>query len=319
MQRSDSGFWLYPTGWADIGYSPAEVALKEVREETGIECEVVGLLGVLDGMRRGFTRVPLYSLLFHCRATGGDLAAHPLECLDVGFFSLDALPEPLAGSPNLWEHAAAALRGEALAAYFDPPRDEPWQAPLGVGGRTPSAVGSGRRRSGTLVAVVRRRLLPILLLLSGCGPAQLADAVPLPAPAPSSDLGAHDDRRPTRRDDHAAPRPAPDRAGGGGWRLRQRPDRPVERGRHRPRRRSSTIPAGTTRPVPCPPAVGSIPSGPATWPPSPRIPGSGTVEGHLTVQFTPDLPIDRVELRLWANSPRIAAAGGAHRGRLAQR
>jgi len=129
VQRADSGYWLYPTGWADIGYSPAEVALKEVREETGIECEVLGLLGVLDGMRRGFTRVPLYSLLFHCRTTGGELTAHPLECLDVGFFPLDALPEPLAGSPNLWEHAAAALRGDALPAYFDPPRDEPWQVP----------------------------------------------------------------------------------------------------------------------------------------------------------------------------------------------
>jgi ADP-ribose pyrophosphatase YjhB (NUDIX family) len=129
VQRADSGMWLYPTGWADIGYSPAEVAVKEVREETGIECEVLGLLGVLDGMRRGFTRVPLYSLLFQCRAIGGSLAAHPLECLDVGFFPLDALPEPLAGSPNLWEHAAAALRGESLPAYFDPPREEPWQGP----------------------------------------------------------------------------------------------------------------------------------------------------------------------------------------------
>src|SRR5437588_10400994 len=36
VQRKDSGVWLYPTGWADVGYSPAEVALKEVAEETGI-------------------------------------------------------------------------------------------------------------------------------------------------------------------------------------------------------------------------------------------------------------------------------------------
>jgi ADP-ribose pyrophosphatase YjhB (NUDIX family) len=128
VQRSDSGYWLYPTGWADIGYSPAEVAVKEVKEETGIDCEVIGLLGVLDGMRRGFTRVPLYSLLFHCRAVGGALVAHPLECLDVGFYPLDRLPQPLAGSPNLWEHAAAALRGDTLPAYFDPPREEPWRA-----------------------------------------------------------------------------------------------------------------------------------------------------------------------------------------------
>ena len=43
VQRSDSGIWLYPTGWADVGYSPAEVAVKEVLEETGIECEVLRL------------------------------------------------------------------------------------------------------------------------------------------------------------------------------------------------------------------------------------------------------------------------------------
>ena len=28
VQRADSGFWLYPTGWADVGYSAAEVAVK---------------------------------------------------------------------------------------------------------------------------------------------------------------------------------------------------------------------------------------------------------------------------------------------------
>ncbi|MPY95682.1 MAG: NUDIX domain-containing protein [Acidimicrobiia bacterium] len=127
IQRSDSGYWLYPTGWADIGYSPAEVAVKEVLEETGIVCEVQGLLGVLDGMRRGFTKVPLYSLLFQCRAVGGELAAHPLECLDAGFFGPDELPEPLAGTANLWELAFSAARGEPVAPFFDPPRESPWR------------------------------------------------------------------------------------------------------------------------------------------------------------------------------------------------
>src|SRR4051794_12622301 len=50
VQRADSGIWLYPTGWADIGYSPAEVAVKEVHEETGIICEVVRLIAVFDGL-----------------------------------------------------------------------------------------------------------------------------------------------------------------------------------------------------------------------------------------------------------------------------
>jgi hypothetical protein len=45
IQRADSGVWLYPTGWADVGYSPAEVAVKEVEEETGITVEVDALIG----------------------------------------------------------------------------------------------------------------------------------------------------------------------------------------------------------------------------------------------------------------------------------
>ena len=97
MQRADSGVWLYPTGWADIGYSPAEVAVKEVLEETGVHCVPERLIAVLDGLRLGFTRIPLYSLVFHCRAVGGDLEAHPLECADVGWFDEDHLPSPMAG------------------------------------------------------------------------------------------------------------------------------------------------------------------------------------------------------------------------------
>lgn len=128
IQRSDSGVWLYPTGWADIGYSPAEVALKEVREETGIIAEVRDLLGVFDGQRRAFSRVPLYSLVFHCHAVGGELQAHPLECLDVGWFARDRLPEPLA-SGALWTQVAFdAIDGKLERCYFDAPRDEVWRA-----------------------------------------------------------------------------------------------------------------------------------------------------------------------------------------------
>jgi ADP-ribose pyrophosphatase YjhB (NUDIX family) len=126
VQRADNGVWLYPTGWADIGYSASEVAVKEVAEETGIEVEPVRLIAVLDGLRLGFTSVPLYSLVFHCRMVGGALRRHPLECLDVGWFAEDRLPSPLAGA-NRWSATAfQALRGEAVDVVFDQPRRPPW-------------------------------------------------------------------------------------------------------------------------------------------------------------------------------------------------
>ena len=127
MQRADSGIWLYPTGWADIGLLPGRVALKEVHEETSIECEPVQLLAVIDGLRMGFTRFGMYMVLFHCRAIGGELAAHPLETSDVGWFGPDELPRTTGGAAWWGPMAFAAINGERLAASFDPPRGDVWR------------------------------------------------------------------------------------------------------------------------------------------------------------------------------------------------
>ena len=131
-QRADSGWWLYPVGWADVGYSPSEVAVKEVLEETGIECEPVSLIAVLDGLRLGFARVPLYSILFHCKMTGGELVGHPLETRQVGFYPRDRLPQPLAGAHRWAELAFAAIDGEQRPCSFDPPRSPTWRGDAGV-------------------------------------------------------------------------------------------------------------------------------------------------------------------------------------------
>jgi ADP-ribose pyrophosphatase YjhB (NUDIX family) len=127
VQRKDSGIWLYPTGWADVGYSPAEVAVKEVGEETGIDCEPQRLLGVVDGQRMGFSRFGMYMLLFHCVATGGDLAPHPLETSDVGWFGEGALPEATAGAAWWGPMAFAAIRGDDAPATFDAVRFPVWR------------------------------------------------------------------------------------------------------------------------------------------------------------------------------------------------
>jgi len=127
IQRADSGVWLYPTGWCDVGYSAAEVVVKEVEEETGIVAEPVRLIAVLDGLRLGFTRVPLYSLVFHCRAVGGKLEPHPLECRDVGWFPPDRLPTPLVGVERWGDHVFAALRGERREVLYDRVRQPVWR------------------------------------------------------------------------------------------------------------------------------------------------------------------------------------------------
>ena len=101
--------------------------MKEVLEETGIECEPLRVLGVLDGMRQGFTTMPLYSIVFHCRALGGEVTPHPLECRDAGWFAQDALPDRVIGLDRWGEQAFAAIRGEPVDVVFDEPRDPVWR------------------------------------------------------------------------------------------------------------------------------------------------------------------------------------------------
>lgn len=127
VKRPDSGVWLYPTGWADVGYSASEVAMKEVEEETGIIADPVQLLGVIDGMRMGFSRFGMYMLLFHLRATGGVLQGHPLETADVGWFAQDELPTPTAGAQWWADMAFAAVNGAVQPATFDQPRPQTWR------------------------------------------------------------------------------------------------------------------------------------------------------------------------------------------------
>jgi ADP-ribose pyrophosphatase YjhB (NUDIX family) len=124
IQRPN-GQWLYPTGWADVGYSPAQVAVKEVAEETGLRVTPLHLVAVYDIRRPADDPeglIHLYSLVFYCRLDGGTLARHPLETLDAGFFSPENLPQPLArGDLNWVELAWAARRGELKEAFFDEP------------------------------------------------------------------------------------------------------------------------------------------------------------------------------------------------------
>jgi ADP-ribose pyrophosphatase YjhB (NUDIX family) len=128
IQRGDSGVWLYPTGWADVGYSAAEVVVKEVAEETGIDVEPVRLIAVFDGLRLGARGFPFYSLVFHCRPVGGELRPHPLEAQAVGWFAEDALPEPLAGGGRWQDLAFSAIRGELSEVAFDYPRPSTWRS-----------------------------------------------------------------------------------------------------------------------------------------------------------------------------------------------
>lgn len=86
--------WTIPGGWADIGNTPKEVVIKEIKEETGIDVEVVRLLAIYDKQRHEHPAEPyyIYKLIFFCKAIGGKLEPG-FDMKGAAYFSLDSLPE----------------------------------------------------------------------------------------------------------------------------------------------------------------------------------------------------------------------------------
>jgi ADP-ribose pyrophosphatase YjhB (NUDIX family) len=78
IQRSDNDNWAVPGGAIDLGESMTQAAVRETREETGIVCEVTGLVGIYTDPRHvmlytsnGEARQE-FSIVLTARATGGE-------------------------------------------------------------------------------------------------------------------------------------------------------------------------------------------------------------------------------------------------------
>ena len=123
IQRADNGKWAMPGGALEVGETPAEGAIRETLEETGVATKAVALVGIHDSRLCGTeTRHHLYHLLFLCRPLNkGEVgeASHAIEVLDVGWYAEDALPEELdPGHVNRIPEAYRVWYG-SREAYFD--------------------------------------------------------------------------------------------------------------------------------------------------------------------------------------------------------
>ena len=128
VQRADSGIWLYPTGWADVGYSPAEVAVKEVVEETGIECEAAA--GARRHRRPADGLLPVRHVHAACstaRRPAASCAATRWSAPTSAGSADDDLPATTAGAGWWAPMAFAAIRGEEFPTVFDAVRSPVWR------------------------------------------------------------------------------------------------------------------------------------------------------------------------------------------------
>lgn len=123
-ERADGGRWTLPGGWADVLESPAECAVKEVREESGYETRAVKLLAVYDRSRHPHVPVyrnHLYKIFIQCELTGG-APADSVETSGAAFFREHELPGDLSISrvtPAQLHRFFEHLRHPELPADFD--------------------------------------------------------------------------------------------------------------------------------------------------------------------------------------------------------
>ena len=100
QRRSDNGLWGLPGGSLEKGESVTTAILREVQEETGLQVEVVRLIGVYSDPAFQIVRysdgnvVHYVTSFFECRILGGELTTCE-ETLELGYFDPRNLPEDL--------------------------------------------------------------------------------------------------------------------------------------------------------------------------------------------------------------------------------
>lgn len=98
------GRWVFPGGYVDRGEVVSAAALREAREEAGIEIRLEGLVSIYSYPGR-----PPVIIVYAATATSTKLQ-HDEESLEIGTFSQDEIP---------WDDLAFRSTHEALQDYYD--------------------------------------------------------------------------------------------------------------------------------------------------------------------------------------------------------
>ena len=98
------GKWVFPGGYVDRGEELPAAAIREAREESGLEVKIHGLVNIYSYAGR----TPII-IVYAATAIGGELSVDD-ECLDAALFRSSELP---------WDELAFRSTGEALRDYLN--------------------------------------------------------------------------------------------------------------------------------------------------------------------------------------------------------
>lgn len=111
-KREDFETWVLPSGGVEDGESLAQAAIRETKEETGVDVELTRLMGVYSRLGNMF---PGYMVLFAARPIGGEPTCQPGETVAVEWFAFDEIPGPLsAGHQRRIQDAIDGAQGIAV-------------------------------------------------------------------------------------------------------------------------------------------------------------------------------------------------------------
>jgi 8-oxo-dGTP pyrophosphatase MutT (NUDIX family) len=118
-QREDFETWILPSGGVENGESLAQAAIREIKEETGLDVVLTRLVGAYS--RLGSWSAG-YMILFAAKPIGGEIKCQEGETIAVEWFAFDELPSPLSlGHKRRIQDAIHGVSGAVVLQEFKLP------------------------------------------------------------------------------------------------------------------------------------------------------------------------------------------------------